>query len=158
MIPIRTAASNFVYRGPTPDVGDAWTERRRPGEVYITWKPSGEERTAIAAGASIELGIFGREPISPVSLNVSYVEEITTVGVGVRARAADELKVATIDGRPAAGYWLVAQGTWDVLQREHALDPEGHGVPMLLGRPLMVGPELPDGTLEYAVALDQAPS
>lgn len=61
MIPVRTAASNFVYRGPTPDVGDAWVERV-PSEhaVYLDWQPSEEERAAIAAGALIRLGIFGR--------------------------------------------------------------------------------------------------
>lgn len=150
MIPVRTAASNFVYRGPTPDIGDAWVERRQPGEVYITWKPRDEERAAIAAGSMIELGIFGREPISPVSLGVSTLQEISPVGAGVRDRAREYL--TRYMGVVPAGYWIIAQGTWEVLEREHALDPEGDGVPKLLGRPLMVSPELPDGTLEYEEA------
>lgn len=72
MVPVRTAASNFVYRGPTPDIGDAWVERV-PAEhvVYLDWLASDEERAAIAGGALIRLGIHGMEPIPPVSLNVS---------------------------------------------------------------------------------------
>ena len=77
MKPVRTPASNFVYRGPTIDIGDAWVERstvrdhgRDVSVVRIAWLPTPEERQAIAAGALIELGILGMEPIPPVSLDV----------------------------------------------------------------------------------------
>jgi hypothetical protein len=72
MIPVRTARSNFVYRGPTPDIGDAWVERV-PAErsVFMEWQPDAAERLLIAAGALIRLGIYSMEPIPPVSLGIS---------------------------------------------------------------------------------------
>ena len=72
MIPVRTSRSNFVYRGPAPNIGDAWVERV-PSEraVYLEWLPDEREREAIAAGALIRLGIYGMEPIPPVSLGIS---------------------------------------------------------------------------------------
>ena len=79
MIPVRTARSNFVYRGPTPDIGDAWVERV-PAErtVFMEWQPDPTERELIAAGALIRLGIYGMEPIPPVSLGIS-TEPVLTV-------------------------------------------------------------------------------
>lgn len=79
MKPVRTNRSNFVYRGPTIDIADAWCERavvsagpgRRTSAVYIDWQPTQEERDAIAVGKGvIRLGIFGMEPIPPVSIEV----------------------------------------------------------------------------------------
>lgn len=69
MIPVRTRRSNFVYRGPTPDIGDAWVERA-PDEhvVFMEWAPTDEERRDIAQGGLVRLGIYYMEPIPPVSL------------------------------------------------------------------------------------------
>lgn len=73
MKPIRTARSNFTFKGPTPDVGDLPC-RLEPTvayalECYSTWELSHEERIAIAEGANIELRILG-VPIPPVSLAI----------------------------------------------------------------------------------------
>jgi hypothetical protein len=78
MIPVRTSRSNFVYRGPTPDIGDAWVERVPSARaVYLEWQPDDAERELIAAGALIRLGIYGMEPIPPVSLGISTEPVIT---------------------------------------------------------------------------------
>lgn len=152
MIPVRTRASNFVYRGPTPDIGDAWCERA-PAEraVYLDWQPSEEEREAIAAGALIRLGIHGMEPIPPVSLNVSEHPTLSEAATALRDRAHAELR--GISKGPASvppGHWLVSSDVWQALQVEGALDPVA-GVPCLWGRPLMEVPGADQGTLEYAV-------
>lgn len=150
MKPVRTRSSNFVYRGPTPDIGDAWVERR-PGEraVYLDWKPSEEERRLIADGALIRLGIFYMEPIPPVSLNVSEDPEISVAGAIWRDRAQK-----SYTGEP--GYWTVSEDAWRLLNEDGALDG-GEGVPTLLGRPLMVVPNLPPDTLRYAPQILPSP-
>lgn len=74
MRPIRTQTCNLVYKGPTPGIGDLHCERVRAGEIVSFWRPSRDELEAIAAGAVIELSIFG-EPIPPVSVNVVQVVE-----------------------------------------------------------------------------------
>jgi hypothetical protein len=147
--PVRTHASNFVYRGPTPDVGDAWVERR-PTEraVMLTWRPSDMERAAIAAGALVELGIYNVEPIPPVSVNVSDHAELSAIGAGIRDRAIADLKSRGI--HPTAippGCWAVSDDVWEDLCASEALDPD-EGVPTLLGRPLIRYPE-PKGSIEY---------
>ena len=151
MIPIRTAASNFVYRGPEPGIEDAWVERR-PSEraVYLTWRPSDAEREAIAAGALIELGIHGLEPIPPVSLNVSDRTELSSEGALLRDRARAVLEQLGVKGPTSIppGYWAVAGDIWRALNDRGALDPGG-GLPTLLGRPLMEMPAAPDGSIEY---------
>jgi len=76
--PVKTDRSNFVYLGPRPDIGDAWVERtavQMEGTlvpvVYMDWQPTAEERKAIARGKGVvRLGIWGMEPIPPVSLEV----------------------------------------------------------------------------------------
>lgn len=78
MNPVRTSASNFVYIGPTVDIGDAWVERARASDghvvrdvVFMDFVPSDAERDAIARGSGvIRVGIWGIEPIPPVSLEV----------------------------------------------------------------------------------------
>lgn len=156
MIPVRTRASNFVYRGPTPDVGDAWVERR-PAEaaVMLTWKPTDEERAAIADGALIELGIFNLEPIPPVSIGISPHAEISAIGAAIRDRARAHLATIGVGGPFAIppGYWSVSPDVMEDLGASAAFDP-GDGVPTLLGRPIMeitayAGPK---GRLEYVKA------
>lgn len=85
MKPVRTVSSNFVYRGPSPDIGDAWVERR-PEEraVYLVWELSDVEREAIALGGQVKLGIFNMEPIPPVSLNVVVEEKVIDADPGHR--------------------------------------------------------------------------
>lgn len=71
MKPIRTNQSNFVYRGPTVDIGDAWVERRPEHRtVYLVWELNDDERAEILEGGQLKLGIHGMEPIPPVSLRV----------------------------------------------------------------------------------------
>jgi hypothetical protein len=156
MIPVRTRASNFVYRGPSPDIGDAWVERS-PAEhaVYLDWQPSDEERTAIAAGGLIRLGIFNMEPIPPVSLNVSDVGLLGSAGAALRDRALAALKVVAPGGpsRIPPGFWAASSDIWAALQQDGALDPDRGSVPTLLGRPLMDVRGAPADTLTYDTAM-----
>lgn len=154
MIPVRTRASNFVYRGPSPDIGDAWVDRQPGRNVYLDWLPSEEERAAIAAGGLIRLGIHGMEPIPPVSLNVSDHEILSEAGTALRDRAYQALRA--ISQGPSSvppGHWLVSRDVWVALNDERALDPDDGGVPVLYGRPLMQVDGADEGTLEYAVAV-----
>ena len=80
MKPIKTNRSNFTYRGPTPDIMDLPCERARleggpqdgGSAVYSVWEPSPEEREFVARGGNIKLGIYGMEPIPPVSLQIVH--------------------------------------------------------------------------------------
>lgn len=76
MRPVRTARSNMVYVGPTPDIGDLHCQRIMPGHVRSIWRLSKAERAFVAATGHIELDLF-TEPIPPVSLNCT-----DEVGVG----------------------------------------------------------------------------
>jgi hypothetical protein len=81
MDPIKTNRSNFVYKGPTPDIGDLACERTTESGtpvVYSVWEPSEEERRAIAEGGYVKLGIWGMEPIPPVSVRTIKNEEKLT--------------------------------------------------------------------------------
>lgn len=69
MTPVRTASSNLVYRGPSPDIRDLHCERIRPGVIRSVWWFTPAERAAIAAGANLSLTIL-TEPIPPVSLHL----------------------------------------------------------------------------------------
>lgn len=135
MEPVRTNASNFVYRGPTPDIGDAWVQRKPADRaVLMAWLPSEEERAAIAAGALVELGIYGLEPIPPVSVGISRAHQLSPRGAELRDRAV--LAIASSRRSRAYGYWQVSPDLWAELQAEGALDPS-EGVPTLYGMPLM---------------------
>lgn len=76
MKPVRTATSNLVYTGPTPEIGDLHCERLQPGQIKSVWHFSQREREAIARGANLALTILG-EPIPPVGLHLT-----TEKGVG----------------------------------------------------------------------------
>jgi hypothetical protein len=150
VIPARTRSSNFVYRGPSPDIGDAWVERR-PMEraVYLTWKPSDEERAAIAGGGNIRLGIFNVEPIPPVSLDTIAEPEISSAAAMWRDRAMAILKrIAAGPSRVPTGFWAVSPDVWAALQRDGALDG-GDGVPTLISRPLLETGDGPADSLEF---------
>jgi hypothetical protein len=69
--PIKTNRSNFVFRGPTLDIGDVWAEvDRSAGVVYVDWQPTEAERAAIGRGKGVvRLGIL-QFPMPPVSLEV----------------------------------------------------------------------------------------
>jgi hypothetical protein len=75
MRPVRTASSNLVYRGPTPEIRDLHCERIRPGQIRSVWWFSPAEREAIAAGANLSLTILG-EPIPPVSVQLIELDGI----------------------------------------------------------------------------------
>lgn len=47
MRPVRTASSNLVYAGPTPDIGDLHCERLVPGQIRSVWWFTPAERKAI---------------------------------------------------------------------------------------------------------------
>lgn len=76
MKPVRTASSNLVYTGPTPEIGDLHCERLSPGVIRSVWWFSDYERERIAAGANLSLTVMG-EPIPPVSLHL-----IADAGIG----------------------------------------------------------------------------
>lgn len=86
MKPRRTHTSNAVYKldGGNED-NDLWVERTFCSETHATvlcstWEPTDEERAAIAAGANIELAVYGGEQ-PPVSM------QTTTVTLGKRPGA-----------------------------------------------------------------------
>lgn len=70
MIPIKTAKSNFIYKGPSLEIGDMSCERIKKGHIRSIWVLTDDERAYIAAGGNLELDIYC-EPIPPVSLNCS---------------------------------------------------------------------------------------
>ena len=72
MRPVHTAESNFVYTGPTPEVGDLHC-RVDSVETTSVWWLTPSDREAIAAGANILLGIAGH-PIPPVFLEVTPLQ------------------------------------------------------------------------------------
>lgn len=69
MNPIKTAESNFVYKGPTSDIGDlhCHVDGLRTDSV---WKPTEEELRFLVDGGSILLSVWGH-PHPPVSLSVT---------------------------------------------------------------------------------------
>lgn len=86
MRPIKTERSNFVYKGDEERGGEVMdlpcqrAEVSGPGDpwdgarvVYSVWEPSPDERELVAKGGNIRLGIYGMEPIPPVSVEI--VEE-----------------------------------------------------------------------------------
>lgn len=87
MKPVRTASSNLVYTGPTPEIGDLHCERLAPGRIRSVWWFTPEERRLIAAGANLSLTILG-EPIPPVSLQLIRSDGIGEDAPDVLARAA----------------------------------------------------------------------
>jgi hypothetical protein len=79
MKPIKTAACDMIYRGPTPDIGDLHCQRLKPGTIRSFWKPSEEELAALNAGGAVELDVF-TEPLPPLAVNVITAEEAEPVG------------------------------------------------------------------------------
>lgn len=71
MHPVKHAGSNFVYRGPTPEIGDLWVERVHPHRVHVVYDFDDNERKLIAEGGRIELAMFN-EPIPPISMRVLH--------------------------------------------------------------------------------------
>jgi hypothetical protein len=71
MKPVQTTNHNFVYRRPQKGIGDLWVERRPAEHVVLSsWVPDAGEIKDLIAGAVIELGIYGMEPIPPVSIAI----------------------------------------------------------------------------------------
>jgi hypothetical protein len=69
MIPIRTKEANFTYLGPHSEIADL--PCRREAEVtFSIWEPTEKERSLIASGGRVRLGIYGARPIPPVSLQI----------------------------------------------------------------------------------------
>lgn len=87
MKPVRTADSNFVYTGPTPDIADLHCQREGGGVVRSIWWFTPAEREAIAAGANLSLRIMG-EPIPPVQLEIVLDQGVGEDDPGVLARLA----------------------------------------------------------------------
>jgi len=69
-VPVRTKKSNFVYKGPGPDVGDAWVENY-PEVVYMTWELTNEERAFLLDGGNLRIGIWNIKPIPPISVEMT---------------------------------------------------------------------------------------
>lgn len=72
MDPVTRRDHNFVYQGPTPDIGDL-SCYREPGEIWSHWKPTAAELGVLNAGGQVALGLF-HEPIPPVSIGVVEAE------------------------------------------------------------------------------------
>lgn len=75
MKPIRTAHSNFVWKGPTPEIGDLHAQMDHESQRTRTvWTLSADERIAVAAGANIALDVWGQHP--PVDVSVTNEEGV----------------------------------------------------------------------------------
>lgn len=85
---VRTADSNFVYLGPSPEIRDLHCRREPGGEVISVWWLTPVEREAIAAGANIRLVIWA-EPIPPVALQVTDEQGVGEDAPDVLARLAE---------------------------------------------------------------------
>lgn len=85
---VRTADSNMVYTGPTPDISDLHCQREALGRIRSIWWFTPAEREAIAAGANLSLRIMG-EPIPPVSLEIVLDQGIGEDKPDVLARLAE---------------------------------------------------------------------
>lgn len=154
MEPIRTARSNIVYIGPSPDVGDAWTESE-PGTAWLVWEPTEEERAAIAGGANLRLGVH-QHPMPPVSLGISHERRLSPEGAEWCDRARAILRpISSGPWTVPAGYWAVSPDVLGRLIDSGALDMTD--VPVLLGRPLMSAEDLPADSLAFEV-ISEAPA
>lgn len=69
MNPVKHGGCNFVYRGPTPDIGDLHVMVQDSGVVEVVYELDDSDRARIAAGGRIMLGIWS-QPIPPVSMQV----------------------------------------------------------------------------------------
>lgn len=75
MHPVKTDRADFVYRGPTENIGDLWVERDLlSGVVRTTYDFTDGERAEIAAGGRLELAIFTM-PIPPIAMCVLNKED-----------------------------------------------------------------------------------
>lgn len=64
---------NFVYRGPTPEIGDLHVFVNPKNRIVeVVYELDDDDRKMIAEGGTIRLGIH-QAPIPPVSLNVAPV-------------------------------------------------------------------------------------
>lgn len=149
--PVRTRRSNIVYRGPTPDIGDAWAQST-PQMVYISWQLTDEERAAVAAGGLVRLGVM-QKPIPPVSLDIDPDPPLGPDGIALRDRAqAILVNLAALTNPIPPGYWSVSPAIWQQLEETGALDHEVGALPTLLGRRLVE-----DGATPHADQLNYNP-
>jgi hypothetical protein len=89
--PVRCGASNLVYRGPAPGIGDLWCQRVKPHEIRVVYEFDDAEREAIAAGGRVELAMY-YEPIPPISMVVLPEEMCRPVGEhGWRGQSTDDV-------------------------------------------------------------------
>jgi hypothetical protein len=79
MRPVKTAAANWVYYGPTEDIGDLWCQRVEPGHIRVVYELDDNERKLIAEGGRVELAML-YEPIPPISMAVLPEEMCRPVG------------------------------------------------------------------------------
>lgn len=70
MNPVYHAGCNFVYKGPTADIGDLHVQIQKDGHVEVVFELDDGEREMIAQGGKVRLGIWAR-PIPPVSMAVA---------------------------------------------------------------------------------------
>lgn len=82
MEPIRTAETNFDYGPPRGHEGDIGNLPCMKGTnngypvVFAVYEPDDEERKAIAEGANLRMGLYGIEPICPVSLGITALTRV----------------------------------------------------------------------------------
>lgn len=69
MRPVKHAAADVVYRGPTAEIGDLWCMREQPGVIVVVYELDDQDRERLAVGGRIMLGIH-TEPIPPISMQV----------------------------------------------------------------------------------------
>jgi hypothetical protein len=74
MEPVKTAQSNFVYLGPSPDIGDLHCELVGEERIDSVWKPTPEELAFLIDGGNVLLSVWGH-PMMPVALSVTGQQE-----------------------------------------------------------------------------------
>ncbi len=78
MKPVKHEAAEVCYRGPSPDIGDLWCQRIRPGMILVVYELDDLDRAAIADGGRVVL-VMHTEPIPPISMAVHVEEEFRPV-------------------------------------------------------------------------------
>ncbi len=158
MIPVRTRASNLVFKGDGGLVADAWVERRPEARATIlTWKPSAEEREAIANGALIDLAIMLVDRIPPTMIHVSDLTELSQLGVAIRDRGVQVLAMTFPDNPPTIppGWWFVSGDVYEDMLAGEAFDPPREdGETTFYGRLVKHDPDAGPNTMRYVRAPD----
>jgi hypothetical protein len=89
MDPVVRVDHNFIFKGPSPDIGDL-TCYRDTGEVRSHWKPSGNEIALLAAGGHVALSCFVPLEVVIPPLAIEVVEAAPPPGQNAKVVHLDD--------------------------------------------------------------------